>query len=877
MLSMVDWPLTGRAEYLATIARTLRPDSRYGGVVIAGGPGVGKTRLAAEVMRIGLENRWAVHSVTATAAAQSIPLGAFAQWIGGADGQLVSLASSVIAALTAVPKGTPILVTVDDAQLLDDTSAFVIHQLVKRRAARVLMTVRTGQSTTETVSQLWKDGLLRRLDLEPLSQQDSGALLQAALGGPVDTQSARRMWNLTHGNTLFLYQLVRQELESGRLTFDRSVWRWSGDLRFSPTVIDLVDLYVGAAPAAILEVLDLIAVAEPLELGYLAAIVDASLIEDAERRELVVVESNSPNSVVRFAHPLYGEVRRTQMGQMRAARFRGRVAHAMTNPHNGTKPVDKLRLALLWLESDLPGDADVLRNGAAEAFLRLDLDLTNRLCEEALSAGAGIDARILYALSLYSVGRASEAESVLEALAAPAPDFYWVTTVMVKAANRQFLLAKPDESWAIIDQAMAAATPEVQPQIEALRVTQLAMAGHPAEALETAAAMNTDMLAGLAASIVACGEVIAFGDLGKPDAATAAMNTCAQRAAGDPLAAHQMVGLNLLYADALILSGRLEEVHALSQHLLSHWTDTPLDPSAVAAAIAGAAASANGDLAVAQSQFAEAIANIESRHDISGGLYLFWLAHTEALARAGKIDAALDALEQVEHYRHPSYTFVESNRLRVSGWVAAAQGRIPEAIAFACEAADFARAHGQFAREVVALQAAIQFGDTRHTTRLDELAVVTDGPRAPLVARWSAALADGDGNGLLDVSRGFELMGDKIAAADAAAHAALAFGESNTERPRLSASAQATRIITTCGGVTPATQAARRPLTLSDREQQIAIMVSQGRTNRQIAEDLVMSVRTVEGHVYRACTKLGLKNRSELSKFVAEFGEKPIR
>lgn len=877
MLSMVDWPLIGRAEDLATIARTLRPDSRYGGVVISGGPGVGKTRLAAEAVRICRDTGWVIHSVTATAAAQSIPLGAFEQWIGGADGQLVSLVSSVIAALTEVPKGTPILVTVDDAQLLDDTSAFVIHQLVKRRAALILMTVRTGQSTTETVSQLWKDGLLRRLDLEPLSQHDSGALLQAALGGPVDTQSAQRMWNLTRGNTLFLYQLVRQELQAGRLTSEQSVWRWSGDMSFSPTVIDLVDLYVGAAPAAILEVLDLIAVAEPLELGYLATLVDVSLIEDAERRELVVVESNSSNSVVRFVHPLYGEVRRAHMGQMRAARLRGRVARAMTNPHTGNKAADKLRLALLWLESDLPGDADILRNGAAEAFLRLDLDLTNRLCEGALNAGAGIDGRILYALSLYSVGRASEAESVLEALPAPAPDFYWVTTVMVKAANRQFFLAQPEESWAIIDEAMAAAPPEVQPQIEALRVTQLAMAGRPAEAVETAAAMNIDVLAGLTASIMACGEVIAFGDLGKPDAATAAVHACIRRAAGDPLAAHQMVGLNLLYADALILSGQLEQAHALSQHLRSQWTDTPFDPSAVAAAIAGAAASANGDLAVAQNQLADAIAKIESRHDISGGLYLFWLAHTEALARAGKIDAALDALEQVEHYRHPSYTFVESNRLRVTGWVAAAQGRIPEAIAFACEAADFACAHGQFAREVVALQAAIQFGDTRHTTRLDELSAVTEGPRAPLVARWSAALAKGDGNALLDVSKSFDLMGDKIAAADAAAHAAIAFGQSNMERARLSASAQATRIITACGGATPATQAARRPLTLSDREQQIATMVSQGRTNRQIAEDLVMSVRTVEGHVYRACTKLGLKNRSELSKFVTEFADEPIR
>lgn len=880
MLSMVDWPLTGRTEELAEIARALRPDSGYGGVVIAGGPGLGKTRLAAEAIRIGRNHGWFTHSVTATAAAQSIPLGAFAQWIdgidgtNGADGQLVGLVSLVIAALTAVPEGKAILITVDDAQLLDDTSALVIHQLVRRRAALILMTVRTGQPTTETVSELWKDGLLERLDLEPLSEHESGALLKAALGGPVDTQSTRKMWNLTRGNTLFLYQLVHQELHAGRLTFSQTAWRWSGTMTVSPTVIDLVDHYVGAAPADTLEVMDLVAVAEPLELGYLAAIVASSAIEDAERRELIAVEANSPNSVVRFTHPLYGEVRRAHMGQMRAARLRGRLARAMTNPRPGTKPADKLRLALLWLESDLAGDADILRNGAAEAFLRLDLDLTNRLCEGALGAGAGIDARILYALSLYSVGHAAEAEAVLDALPTPTPDFFWVIAVTIKAANRQFFLAQPEKSWAIIDEAIAAAAPEIRPQIETLRVTQLAMAARPAEAVRAAEALNAHWLGALAASIVACGEMIAFGDLGKPDAATAAVHTCIQRAGGDPQAAHQMVALNLLYADALILGGLLDQAGALGQRLLSEWADTPRDPSAVAAAIVGTAALANGDLTVAQEQLANTIANVGSRHDISGGLYLFWLVYTEALARGGQIDAAVDALGQVESYRHPSYTFVESNRLRVAGWVAAAQGRTVEAVSLACEAADFARKHGQFAREVMSLQTAIQFGDTRHTTRLAELSAITEGPRAPLVSRWSIALASADGNELLEVSTGFELMGDRIAAADAAAHAALSFGKSNMERSRLSASARATRIITECRGVTPATQAATRPLTLSDREQQIATMVSQGRTNRQIADDLVMSVRTVEGHVYRACAKLGLKNRSELSKFIKEFAGK---
>jgi DNA-binding CsgD family transcriptional regulator len=40
-------------------------------------------------------------------------------------------------------------------------------------------------------------------------------------------------------------------------------------------------------------------------------------------------------------------------------------------------------------------------------------------------------------------------------------------------------------------------------------------------------------------------------------------------------------------------------------------------------------------------------------------------------------------------------------------------------------------------------------------------------------------------------------------------------------------------------------------------------------SNREIAARLGISVRTVEGHVYRACTKLGVAGRSELAAIVA--------
>jgi len=50
---------------------------------------------------------------------------------------------------------------------------------------------------------------------------------------------------------------------------------------------------------------------------------------------------------------------------------------------------------------------------------------------------------------------------------------------------------------------------------------------------------------------------------------------------------------------------------------------------------------------------------------------------------------------------------------------------------------------------------------------------------------------------------------------------------------------------------------------LTDREVQILRLVADGLTDREIAETLVLSSRTVEGHVARLIHKLGARNRTE--------------
>ena len=66
------------------------------------------------------------------------------------------------------------------------------------------------------------------------------------------------------------------------------------------------------------------------------------------------------------------------------------------------------------------------------------------------------------------------------------------------------------------------------------------------------------------------------------------------------------------------------------------------------------------------------------------------------------------------------------------------------------------------------------------------------------------------------------------------------------------------------------------PDALTVTEQRVAALVGQSRTNREIAASLVVSERTVEGHLSRICRKLGVRSRAELARhFVETAGPRP--
>jgi hypothetical protein len=140
-------PLVGRGEEIAFCVTVLaRRDGT--GVVVTGAAGVGKTRLAAEVLGATEAAGYAIVRVTATEAGRAIPLGPFAGVLpvdvdaGVAPVQLLGVARR---AISEREDGRGVALLVDDAHLLDSASAMLVQQLAAAREAAVVATIRSGE------------------------------------------------------------------------------------------------------------------------------------------------------------------------------------------------------------------------------------------------------------------------------------------------------------------------------------------------------------------------------------------------------------------------------------------------------------------------------------------------------------------------------------------------------------------------------------------------------------------------------------------------------------------------------------------------------------------------------------------------------------
>ena len=170
----------------------------------------------------------------------------------------------------------------------------------------------------------------------------------------------------------------------------------------------------------VLEVIDLVAVAEPLELAHLVALADPAAIEDAETRGLItVIQIRRPIALRAWDIRFTARSARCKRAELRLERLRGRIARAVAAANGSLGAPDPVRLALLWLQSDLAPDRDVFTQAAQTAFRGLDMALAERFAEAAVAAGAGVEIELLRANALTLLSRGAEAEELLKSLTEP--------------------------------------------------------------------------------------------------------------------------------------------------------------------------------------------------------------------------------------------------------------------------------------------------------------------------------------------------------------------------------------------------------------------------------------------------------------------------
>lgn len=858
----LTWPLTGRSTETRLIAAAL-VDSASAGIVVSGSAGVGKSRIVRETLKSFATQGWSVHWVVGTSAARSLPLGALTPWVRSTSNDSLQVVHEVLASLTSAPGGGPVVVGVDDVPMLDDLSTVVVHQIIQRGLAKVVLTVRDGDAVPAATLELWKDSELDRLEVAPLPEPVMAALVSDTLGAPLDPEAATRLWTLTRGNPLYLRNIVEQEVTDGRLALQRGVWKWTGDPIVPPGLVQLVEARIGGLSDAVSEVVDVVAVGEPIELRSLAKITDPSAVEDADRRGLITFEPSDDVVEVRLAHPLYGEVRRSRTPRTTLRRLRGLVATELgACEHRGDVHVT-VRRATLALDSDLEPDVDLLLSAARGAAWMLNLPLADQLAEAAIRAGGGVDAMAIRAFVLSWLGTGTEAESVLAQVdpkTLSANEHSQLT--FLRAVNLLFTLAEPERAKALVDEAWSTTSPAEHRSLYAFLCVYWAAMGHPQDALSCARMFDPSTLPdNFQARLTAWATTVAYGESGAATAADAAAES------GYPIPVRAFIIIADAHINALVLAGRIaaaEDVAAMMRERAMASRGAPFGQ--VAVAVSGLAALGAGQLDRACALLVKATGRVTAWNPATGFAYRYHILLTTALAMRGSPDAADAAKRHLDSVFHPSWRYLDYARAIADGWVAGCRGALSEAMATVRAAAENARANGQLAAEVMCLQTATQFGDASTVHRLRELGDVVEGPRVGIATRFADALGRSDATQLDSVSTRFEEMGDLVAAMDASAFAAVAFRQRNLRGSALRCSARAEALAKMCGDArTPALRLAVEPLPLTDREREVVMLLGEGLSNRQIADRLRLSVRTVESHIYNAMSKTGTTSRDELA------------
>lgn len=864
---MASWRFVGRADELGLITSAATGTTGRG-LIVSGAAGIGKSRLLREAISALDSARFAIWTASANAATSGLPFGSFAhalpvdQPAGLAPAGLLRWA---VDALHQQAAGRPIVLAVDDIHLVDPLSAALICLIARSANARVLATLRTGEHPHDSIATLWKDDLVDRLDLAPMSRDETAELLVDVLGGGVDEAAAARLHELSEGNALLLRELVLAAKAGGDFTEAYGLWYWSGRPELGPNLVEVIDERIGQLDDDVRMVVELVAFGEPLGLDVVALATDPRAVEQAEERQLIHIDTDDRRNTVRLGHPLYGEVVRRRCPVTRTRRLLARLAEIVEDLGSRRRE-DLLRVAVWRLESDTAHDPEQLLSAGRQAYASFDIPLAARLVRAAREAGGGFDAAQTLATILMFADRPADALAVLDEirdeLTTGARQARWHST---RALASYWGLSDMDESGELARLAQTLPDPADRAWVTGSLAAQRLHQMDCAESLRLARAVLDRPAAAPTPRALAHATIAHLQALrGSTTQAARSVATIEANAnAWRPESPHIQLAVELARGTAMILAGDVAGVETIAAGDfadLSGAGEFHLG-SGHLSIVLGQAARLRGRLGEAMRHQRRACGFLASSR-IFAGMANAERAHVAALA--GDSNDAEMAMAEADRMHAPTmavlYPWLEHARC----WVRASTGDVRGAATASLELADRLRADGFHGHELIALHDVVRLGRADDVAdRLGDLVGQVEGPLPAIMADHARMAVEQDAIGLLIAAEQFAGYGLCLHAAEAAAEAYNRLRETRSGKA-VDAARLFTALLDCCDGPRTPALAVSRPQ-LSPRERQIAWLAAAGVSSKGIADELYLSARTIDNHLRRVYAKLGVGGRGQLA------------
>ncbi|MBT1002455.1 helix-turn-helix transcriptional regulator [Paenarthrobacter sp. DKR-5] len=883
-----NWSVLAR-ETEKDLAKSILNDPSKAGVVITGDAGVGKSSMAGALVTDLGATHLVLHLRNSSATANT-PYGGLGFLLarlprGSADSPTAVL-HGVAALLKADAGDRPVVLVVDNAGSLDEMSTGVVMHLLLTRSAKMVALCQNTADLPPDFHWLLQEGQLGSVTLHNLSLEQTKQVLSAILGGPVSAGTAAGLHTASGGNPFYLQSLVVREQGGGNLALKGSVWTLREPIaqHNSGGVEELFrGRWARQAPEA-REVIEMLSLARHVSLNELAMLYGADIVADMEDEGTIVVD-HSDRHWVSLREPYFGDAVRGWLPTPRRRELFARLLGAAELSPETMSDRDLLGY-VAWSQDCGVEVSPELALAAVEAAVRLLSPALAIKHAESIDASAAewFPAQLRRAEALLLLEQPREALSVLdEAMVirpTGLPDCDYVDYVVIRCRVLSWI---PDSSESIPALLHNARLRMAECLDEAGTVDSGKLL-HARNALELAELDYLCFVGDYAAAVPRLER--AYQEPGETDeefrlrcGIALIGGWCITGREMDALALAAEIGavlkdepeLDQLYDEflgqyfaALMLTGRWQQCVAILQNALEDSAGRLQFFGGVAEMSLGLTYVYAGRGQQALGPLLSGIAQLELR-PTRNILIVAYAATAFAYAQTGNHAQAYKYLELMVASPGPT-SWQTQSAASFCGAMARRWLGDPAAKARLLASARQDIDAGRWTTAGISLLGATVPGTEEEFRLIEEVAAHRQGPLAELGRLVALGSRTKKAKVLLEAGEAARAL--SLDAVEARCMA-LAVDYARDAGDVASARVAQTRL-DALSRVMPALPVAPRtgaPL-LTARERQVARLAGRGSSNKEIAAQIGVSIRTVEGHLYQVFTKLGVASRSDLVDLV---------